>query len=138
MDYFKRFLARPVSIVRLTLVSLVLIYLIMLWDTNSIFNYAKAVFRGEIQRELVENTPWNRYDKTHTKDGVSAVEMGIKRVFVIHNFFDGYMWIEYYYMGYDENGEMIFLSTQEFPYLAKWKIHKEHGKWVLVDIEEHP
>lgn len=141
MDNFKNFITRPAGIVLLIFISLTLIYLIMLWDTNPIVDYAEAVFKGEIPREEIENTPWDEYDTTNYSDGkprgAAEVEIEISRVFVMHNFFDGYMWVTYENVGYDERGEMLYLDTAKL-YPAKWKIHRENGKWVLVDVDEHP
>lgn len=138
MDYFKRLITRPASIVLILLISLVVIYLIMLWDTNPVVDYAEAVFNGEIPREEIENTLWCRYDDEDHKEGVTRIDLEIRRLFVIHDFFDGYMWVEYRHAKYDENGDLLYFSGAEFPYCTKWSIHKEKGKWVLVDIEEGP
>lgn len=138
MNNFKSFLFRPASIVLLIIIMLLFIYLIMFWNTNSLIEYAKAVFYGEIPNEEIENTPWwGYYDDVH-EEGVAKVDLEIRRVFVIHNFFDGYMWVEYKHAKYDENDELMYFSGAEFPYCTKWTIHKEKGKWVLVDSNEGP
>lgn len=138
MKCFTGLFSHPSRIALLILIVLALIYLVMLWNTNSIFYYTKSVFLGEVPYEEIENSLLSIYDDAYTRKGVEKVDLEIHRVFVIHDFFDGYMWISYDYIGYDENDKMIFLSTQEYPFLAKWTIHRENGEWVIVDIDEHP
>lgn len=138
MKSFKKLFIRPVSIILLMISVLILIYLIMLWNTTPVVEYAEAVFKGEIPRSEIEGTPWSRYNDRHHKEGVAKEDLEIKRVFVIHNFFDGYMWIEYRHAKYDENGELMYFSGAEFPYCTKWTIHKEKGEWVLIDSKEGP
>lgn len=138
MKYFKGLFKHPICIIVSVIILAIIVYLLMLWDTNPLIEYARDVFYGEIPNEEIENTPWSKYDTTHNRDGVGEVVLGLRRVFVIHNFFDGYMWITYENIVYDDNGELLYLGTQEFPKMAMWKIHKENGEWILVEIDEHP
>ncbi|NMC57499.1 MAG: hypothetical protein GYA50_09790 [Eubacteriaceae bacterium] len=54
------------------------------------------------------------------------------RLFVLHNFKDGYICSCYWYRLYDDKGELI--SAWWAP--AIWKIHKEDGKWEITEIFE--
>ena len=143
MKRIKDLLTRPAAIAILVVMVLILTYLLMLWNTNPVVDYVESVFKGEIPYEEVVNTPLRRYDTTRyrngsIRDGLADVEIDITRMFVIHNFFDGYMWVKYKNVGYDENGKILYCTSEEFPFYSKWKIHRENGEWVIVDIQEHP
>lgn len=108
----------------------------MLLNTNSVFRYAKSVFRGEISPEEISDSPLKIYDEVHQREGVAKVKLKISRVFVMHDFTDGYMWIKYTYILHDKDGNLLYGARLEFPLYAKWTIHKENGKWVVVDVDE--
>ena len=117
----------------ITLIILIASYGIMFLTTNSVMRYAKSVFHGEISVEDVIDTPLYRY---YPKDpAIVKVNVNLKRLFVIHGFKDGYIWVKYDeaqldYAGYEVSGSRDAI--------ARWKIHKENGEWKVVDIKEAP
>ena len=96
--------------------------------------YAKSVFRGEIALEEVADSPMYRY---HPKNDprLDKVDLNLYRTFVLHNFFDGYIWIKYDVAHIDSSGDE-FRGSRNIP--ARWKIHRENGGWKVIEIEEDP
>ncbi len=115
------------------LIILIASYVIMFLTTNSVMRYAKSVFRGEISVEDVIDTPLYRYYRDEPE--IAKVDVSLKRLFVVHSFKDGYIWVKYDvarmdYSGYEVSGSRDIIS--------RWKIHKENGEWKVVDIKEAP
>ena len=117
-----------------TLLFLIGIYILLFINTNSVTNYAKKVMLGKVALDETNNTPLDRYnvaaDYPHTK-----MDAKITRLFVCHNFFDGYMWVYYSCEATDNDGDLVFGVRG---LVSKWKIHREDGKWRIVDIDQQP
>ena len=121
------------KIVLLCILLLLLLYAVFFLNTNSVMRYAKSVFRGEISSEEVVGTPLYRY---YPKDPeIVKVDFSLKRIFVSHNFKDGYIWVKYDEEQLDSSGNIVSGSWR---IISRWKIHKENGEWKVVDIKEHP
>ena len=121
------------KIVLLGILLLLLLYAVFFLNTNSVMRYAKSVFRGEISSEEVVGTPLYRY---YPKDSeIVKVDFSLKRIFVSHNFKDGYIWVKYDEEQLDSSGNIVSGSWR---IISRWKIHKEGGEWKVVDIKEHP
>ncbi len=113
---------------------IIITYIAMFVSTNSVVNDVKNVMLGNVSAAEIEGTPLSRYNvKKWSPD--SIVEADITRIFVWHNFVDGYMYVRYSYKGVDENGEIL---TASGPLFSLWKIHRENGKWKVVEIQEAP
>ena len=116
------------------LLFLIIIYILMFINTNSVTNYAKKVMLGKVALDETNNTPLTRYNVAayypHTE-----MDAKITRLFVCHNFFDGYMWVYYSYEAKDNDGNIV---SGTWGVVSKWKIHREDGKWRIVDIDEQP
>jgi len=54
-------------------------------------------------------------------------------VLVAHNFSDGYIFVMYSVEGFDASGKSTYGS---WGIKSLWKIHKEDGRWDVVDIFE--
>lgn len=106
----------------------------MFYSTNSVVQDVERVMRGQIAYEDIKGTPIEHY-KPPTKDPPVYVVVIITRLFVLHNFSDGYMWVIYTNEGVDPNSNTMY-GSYRVP--SRWKIHKENGKWVIVDIKERP
>ena len=63
------------------------------------------------------------------------INLKINSVFTIHDFFDGYIWFHYTLEVFDENGNSL---TGAGATPVKMKIHRENGKWMVVQIWEKP
>lgn len=121
------------KIALLCILLLLLLYAVFFLNTNSVMRYAKSVFRGEISSEEVVGTPLYRY---YPKDSeIVKVDFSLKRIFVSHNFKDGYIWVKYDEEQLDSSGNIVSGSWR---IISRWKIHKENGEWKVVDIKEHP
>lgn len=114
---------------------ILLIYLIMFINTNSVVGYVNEVMHGDISQSETNGTPLSRYNIKALEPDVDIIEANVTRFFVWHNFFDGYMYVRYSYKGTDENGKLL---TASGPLFSRWKIHRENGKWKIVEIEEAP
>jgi hypothetical protein len=116
-------------------ISIIFVYLIMLLDTNSIMRDVKSIFMGTHKFSLADDDPLNRYDDSnhYLKEKFVKVELTVIRLFVLHDFRDGYIFAFYRYEALDENGKVLTGSMNIF---TKWKIHKENGKWKIIEIFE--
>lgn len=132
MNTMKRTLITALVIV----VVLITLYALMWADTNSLITYVEGVFKGEVPYSEVMCTPMDDHGYYKLNDDeltIKSVDIKITRRFVLHNFFDGVVYVKYTYYGYTETGE----TSGEMPY-AKWTIHKEDGQWKITDIVQGP
>ncbi|MDR2196774.1 MAG: hypothetical protein LBO07_02290, partial [Coriobacteriales bacterium] len=63
------------------------------------------------------------------------VTFELRRVFVLHNFSDGYVWVRYT-RTIESTGFDFPSGSYNIPSL--WRIHKDEDGWHIVDIEERP
>ena len=106
----------------------------MFLNTNSVIRDVKEVMYGRISQSETDGTPLSRYNVKKWEPN-AAVEAKITRCFVLHNFFNGYMYVRYSYKGVDKDGNVL---TASGPLFSRWKIHRENGGWKIVEIEEAP
>lgn len=100
--------------------------------------YAKEVFLGNIDAKETIDTPLHRYNcaaPRFTIAPVYQVNLKIRRKFVWHNFYKGYIMIEYSCYRYGADGNSVGSSTN---ISSKWIIEKKDNKWEIVDIIEAP
>ena len=130
---------KKVLIVLAIVFSVILVfYAVELISTNSLMNYVKDLAGGKIPVSETEGKSWNEFNINNVKNGDHA-KLSITRVFVIHNFSDGYMWLKWDFWVYDKDDNLIYGHSQGFPPgYAKWTIHKENGEWKVVDVWESP
>ena len=114
--------------------AIALLYLAMLSNTNIAINDVKDIMYGKVETSVTNNSPLRMYNR---KDdfGTTSVDVKITRLLVLHNFFDGYIWVRYTHQGFDANGDLTY-GSWNIP--SRWKIHKENGKWHVVEILEAP
>jgi hypothetical protein len=107
----------------------------MLIDTNPLINEVNNVSLGNISREETRGFPIDRYNIRRRYDvEVLNAEVSIIRLFTIHNFREGYIWVRY--TNKSENVEGLRMGSHRV--LAKWRIIKDNGKWSIVEIFEKP
>ena len=116
------------------------LYISMLRSTNMVKLQVEMLLKGEIDPQETENLVidiYNRQKDMSRSDGRIAVEKRaeVKRIFVLHDFFAGYMWVKYSYEAKDIGGNILCGTGNA---IARWKIHRENGKWEIVDIKEAP
>ena len=125
------------KILRIVVVVILMIltaYAIIFNNTNALIQEVENVMYGNVDKSVTQDSPLKVYNRkgefntTHT-------EVELTRLFVIHNFFDGYMWVKYSYEDFDEQDRRTYGSWN---IVSKWKIHKENGKWKIVEIIEKP
>ena len=115
----------------------IVIYIALLVSTNGLMKEVKSVFLGNIDILETEGKPIDRYniDKYLINKELGDVKLSIVRIFTLHNFSDGYIWIRYTFEAKDTVGKVI---TGSYNIPAKWKIHKRAGKWEIAEIYEAP
>ena len=125
------------------LLTLVLLYLAMFISTNSVIEYVERVFNGEVP-EAITGTPLGAYNihriygnEYKSSRGVSELkyEYKVSRLFVLHNFFDGYVWIKYEFSIYNKEGRRMAFTRVP---IARLTIHRENGEWVITRRVEDP
>lgn len=122
------------SIICFTLCFAILIfYTVLLFDTNPIVREAKEVMLGNVEYSSTEGTPLHRYNRNNILEN-AKVNVHIRRILVLHDFSDGYMWVKYTYETV-RNDKNIYPGSSA---ISRWKIHKEYGKWEIVEIKEDP
>ena len=109
----------------------------MFFDTNGLMIQVRAAFLWKIDISETENKPINAYNYSRyaASETLGEVYMTLVRLFVFHNFQDGYIWVYYSYEAYNQDGNLL-TGSHSIP--TKWKIHKESGKWEIFEIFEAP
>lgn len=111
-------------------------YCVMLSNTNTLFADAKAIFEGK--KTVTDDNPLYRYrfdSESYPGNATKEINLSISRVWVWHNFKNGYMKVIYSVRYLDENGEIVSCSIG-VP--SKWYIEKNDGEWKITKIEEAP
>jgi hypothetical protein len=116
------------------LVIIILAYVAMLLDTNSVMSYVFSVMNGEMPRSELAGKPVYMLSG-HQWPEATQWKISLTRLFVVHNFRDGIIWAVYNHYGYDEFGKHVGGGRNIH---SKWTIHKENGKWDIVRIDEAP
>ena len=96
--------------------------------------YAEAVFAGEIPYEEARKTALWVYDWTSIYDDLGEnprAEFVLERRLVLHNFSDGYIWVNYSIKVFDSNGRFVY-GASRVP--SQWKIHKTENGWEVVKV----
>ena len=114
---------------------LIIFYAVLFLNTNSVMKYAKEVFSGEAALEKVIDSPLYIHYYPKNEPELYKVDLKLHRTFVFHNFSDGYIWIKYDVAHIDKSG-YEFSGSRNIS--ARWKIHKENGKWKVVEVKEDP
>ena len=153
------------KIISMFFFSIIFIYILMFLDTNSLFKQIEQHMLGEIEltpeieqkleaaslelnNKSIHDYPINddllmykffnfnfrkkNYYPTAEKD---KIELKLRRNFVIHNFKDGVINFTYTMRYYDKDGEIGYAignSNDTFT------IHKENGRWHVIDFTIRP
>ena len=74
------------------------------------------------------------------RDDLSYVNITVKlhRVFAIHNFRSGYLWLTYDARRYDREGKLIYGAISPLTQPVKMKIQKVDGEWQAMRIWDGP
>lgn len=67
------------------------------------------------------------------------VDLKLNRLFTLHNFFDGYVWFYYHVEYFNKGDDQPIGGAATTTFLPiKMKIHKENGRWKVVQVWERP
>ena len=115
---------------------LLVIYIVMLLTTNGLMHRVKDAVYG------VGEAPQNPYSKIYDYfdgargyDNIKVKDFAMHRLFVIHGFNHGYMWVLYSYEVYSDEGEIIRGCRN---ILSRWEIQKIDGQWDIVAVKQRP
>ena len=111
-----------------------LMYLGMFFSTNHLIEYVENVMLGNVLVEDTAGTPLERYNNRDIYEN-AQVQVSIIRLFTIHDFSNGYIWVKYTYET-QKNDMGILVSTADV--ISRWKIKRENGVWKIVEIKENP
>ena len=117
---------------------LAIIYIIMLFDTNSLIKTVKDNMNLKVNKiESSNNLVWlyNSGRESYKHEKALKTETFVFRLFIIHNFKNGHMWV--IYSNKVKNGDDKILYGSSLV-LSHWKIHKENGEWQISAIYEEP
>lgn len=112
---------------------ILLSYFTLLLSTNSLIedfydvthnNKSEEVDYGQLERySIPEYVQYNN------------IKTNIQRLFVIHSFRKGILWVKYSCIAYDENDKTVAGSTN---IISQWYIEKRNGRWKVIKIKEKP
>ena len=125
---------RKIKITLIGAIIVILLYTIMLLDTNSVVKDVKNIMLGNVDEAITTNTPLSKYNFSSVLQN-AEVKVQITRLAVIHNFFDGYMWVKYSYETIKNDNDLM---PGSWDVISRWKIHRENGGWEIVEITEAP
>lgn len=122
-------------IIALLLIMLIILYILMICDTNSVIKDFKHCISGENISQQLKNTElYNKYF-SYLDVKASDIDIDVKRLFVFHNFNSGVMYVKYSYELLD-NYNNCLRGAKDVN--SKWYIKKENRIWEVVKIEEKP
>jgi hypothetical protein len=103
-------------------------YFVMLMDTNPLKNKVINVMAGRVDQSQTIGKPINIYNTSTIPESLIGTNRNITliRLFTIHNFSDGVMWVYYTIPG------------NSYRVISKWILHKENGEWEITKIIEAP
>ena len=106
----------------------------MFINTNQVIDDIANVVSGNVDKTITNGLPIDFFNR-QGQSGTVSVNYNIKRLFVLHNFREGYIWIRYTWQGYDNFGKRTY-SSVNIPCCLK--IQKANGKWVIIQVSVAP
>ena len=125
---------KSIKILGIVLCVILIIYFIMFFSTNKLVNDVENIMLGRVPADVTEGKEIHRYNNSAVYLN-AEVDVSITRLFVVHNFSDGYMWVKYSYVTKKNDKDILPSSVNV---ISRWKIHRENGKWEIVEIVEEP
>ena len=126
-----------IKIIFILFIIIISLYVIMLIDTNNLKTDFEDCILDKTTSIAVKNSELYRYynRKELYDNNISYVDADIRRLFVIHNFHTGVIYVSYFCQTFDDKGKMVYSSPDSH---AKWYIKKKHGRWIVYDVDEKP
>ena len=114
-----------------------LLYIFMLMNITDLVQEVKDVFSWKYDLEYTKGKAIDRYNYNGRfgDTQLGDADLILFPIFVLHDYRNGYVWAFYNYKAYDVDGDLITASLNVF---TKWRVHKENGKWAIVEISEKP
>lgn len=112
---------------------IVIIYGTILFDTNNVMKEVRDTLLFKTDYAETANKQIDKYNISSGYVG-GKPHVLLVRLSTRHNFKDGYIWAWYWFRVYNTEGKL----TSYWWTPTKWKIHKENGKWEIVEIYEAP
>lgn len=112
------------------IILMVLAYLIMFLNTNSLVNYVESIYRGKVSSEKLENEWYNHFDIVRKRPEIAQVDIDISRVFVWHNFHEGFMWVNIDCEAHDSSDRVTYGSDA----YERWDIKKTERGWEIINV----
>lgn len=124
-------------IIAIIVVLLGVTYSIILHDTDSVLNDFVNCIKCNAASDTVADTELYRYYSRNEMfdNEIYDANVNVRRLFVIHNFHKGVMFIKYDCETFNESGEHVYGSSDVY---VKWYIEKKDGIWVVTDVIEKP
>ena len=128
---------KMVFIILVVIISVLITYIVILNNTNSVLDdFYNCIVDNSDSKALKDTALYKYYNRNELFDNkICSAKINIQRTFVIHNFCQGVMFVNYDCETFDDKGKHIYGSTNV---RSKWYIKKEHGKWIVYDIDEKP
>lgn len=125
------------GIISLFITLIVVVYIIMLHDTDNIKNDFKYCFTDNPKSEVINNTALYKYYNRNElfNNEIFDAKVKVRRRLVLHNFHNGVMFVKYDCEIFNNKGEHIYGSSNVY---AKWYIERKNGIWEVVKVEERP
>lgn len=116
--------------------TLAILYSAMVISVNDLVDRVAEVMSGSVPESETQGKATDRYNFSDILLN-AEVDVSIDRLFVAHNFYDGYMWVRYSYIT-TKNEDSSGIMPASIDVVSRWKIHKQNGKWEIVEIKEAP
>ena len=110
----------------------------MLLDTNSLIKNVRDNMDLKVDKiESPNDLVWmyNSSRKSYEQEKNLIAESFVLRLFTIHNFKRGHIWVIYSNKVKNENNKILYGSSMV---LSHWEIYKENGEWHISAIHESP
>jgi len=98
-------------------------------DARNVFLHGTRVSSSEA------DALYSRYASKYINYDTDQITLKLHRVFTLHDFKHGYIWIIYTQIVFDENGAMVCGTGNSD---ARWEIQKINGRWEVIDVKEDP
>ena len=112
-------------------------YSAMLHNTDNVLtDFADCIKGNAVSNDITNTELYKYYNRNELyNDEISDANINIRRLFVLHNFRKGVMFIKYDCEAFNKRGEHIYGSSNVY---AKWYTEKKNGVWEVVKIIEKP
>ena len=112
---------------------LLVLYGILFWNTRPVITKVESIFKGEVPAAELAGSCLEEYNITATRPEITEMDIDVDTLFTIHNFSEGYMWVEFSCIAYNSAGEVAYGEISK----ARWEIEKIDGEWEVVAVRQN-